>query len=288
MVINKNLFSLPNSSATTPITINLSDFAHGSSAQLWQLAATDPTNQNNAAISHLGDVSFVGDTLSINAPMGSVSLFVIPAAVPAKVASIQVNDGNAQRSEVRSISVTFTDAVTFAGGNANAAAAFALRHVQTGNNVVLAAAVSLNAGGQTVVKLTFSGGETDTFSTQGTANPVDGLSLADGRYTLTINGAAITGSNGLAVDAAGNGTAGSTYISPADTFGGSGLHLYRLYGDVNGDGVVDSTDLGMVRSTFNSNNSQSNYIQYLDANNDGVFDSTDLGQFRTRFNANVF
>jgi hypothetical protein len=288
MVINKNLFSLPNSGATTPITINLANFTHGSSAQLWQLAAIDPTNQNNAAISHLANVSFSGDTLTINAPMESVSLFVIPAAVPAKVSTIQVNDGNAQRSEVRSISVTFNDAVTFAGGNASAAAAFALRHVQTGNNVVLSANVSLNGAGQTVVKLTFSGGETDSFSTQGVANPVDGLSLADGRYTLTINGATITGSNGAKVDAAGNGTAGSTYTSPADAFGGSGLHLYRLYGDVNGDGVVDSTDLGQVRTTFNANNTQANYLQYLDANNDGVFDSTDLGQFRTRFNANVF
>src|SRR5206468_4258053 len=111
--------SLPNSGATTPITINLANFAHGSSAQLWQLAATDPTNQNVAAISHLANVNFTGDSLTINAPMESVSLFVIPAAVPARVSSIQVNDANAQRSEVRSISVTFNDAVTFAGGNLN-------------------------------------------------------------------------------------------------------------------------------------------------------------------------
>jgi hypothetical protein len=381
MVINKNLYS--SSSPTTSITLNLSNFGHGASAQLWQLAATNPTNQNAAAISHLADVAFTGDNLTFNAPDESISLFVIPAstmtgltstanpsasgssvtftatvsaqfatpggsvtfkdgstvlgtgtlnaggvatyttsalgvgshsitavygganyfagstslplnqvvAVPATVGPIQVNDGSTpQRSEVRSVSITFNDAVTFAGGDANAAAAFVLQHVQNGNNVPLAASVSLNGAGQTVVKLTFPGGETDTISTQGTANPVDGLSLVDGRYTLTINGASITGSNGLKVDAAGNGTAGSTYTSPADTVGGGGLHLYRLYGDVNGDGVVDPSDLNAFRLAFNTNNQNpgSGYLAYLDANNDGAVDPTDLNQFRTRFNTNVF
>ena len=73
--------------------------------------------------------------------------------VPITVANVQVNDGSAQRSEVRSITVTFSGPVSFAGGNA--AAALQLQHVQTGDNVNLAAAVSTNAAGQTVVTLTF-------------------------------------------------------------------------------------------------------------------------------------
>jgi hypothetical protein len=210
------------------------------------------------------------------------------SSAPPTVANVQVNDGSVQRSEVRSIAVTFSSAVTFAGGNAAAAAAFQLQHVQTSTNVDLTAIVSTNGTGQTVVTLTFAGTETDAFSVQGNANPVAGPSLADGRYTLTIDGTKVTGANGTMLDGAGNGTAGSTYTSPTDTFGGNGLKLYRLYGDATGDGVDDSTDLGQVRSTFNANNTQANYLQYLDANNDGVFDSTDLGQFRVRFNANVF
>jgi hypothetical protein len=282
MVINKNLYSSSNPGATTPITLNLANFAHGASAQLWQLAATT-ADQNNAAISHLASVSFAGDALSINAPMESVSLFVIPAAVPPKVASIQVNDGTAQRSEVRSISVTFDGAVAFAGGNANAAAAFSLQHVQTGNNVALSAAVSLNGAGQTIVTLTFSGSETDPVSALNGGAP----SLADGRYTLTIFGSSVTGSNGVAL--AGNGTtAGSNYVSPTDTYLGSGLHLYRLFGDVNGDGVDDVTDVGQLKSTFNRNNTDPLYLWYLDADNSGVIDAQDIGQFKTRFNTNVF
>jgi hypothetical protein len=69
---------------------------------------------------------------------------------------------------------------------------------------------------------------------------------------------------------------------------GNGLHLYRLFGDANGVGVVDPTDLNFFRNTFNVNNTQAAYLAFLDANNDGVVDPTDLNQFRTRFNTNVF
>ncbi|HEX4591750.1 MAG TPA: dockerin type I domain-containing protein [Gemmataceae bacterium] len=203
------------------------------------------------------------------------------AAVAPTVQSVVVNDGSNQRSEVRSITVTFSGPVTFAGGNANAAAAFQLNHVQTGNNVALTAAVSMNAGNQTVVMLTFSGTETDAVSALNGGVP----SLADGRYTLTISSASVTGSGGQ--NLAGGGPSGN-YVSPTDTFGGTGLHLYRLFGDVSGDGVVDATDLGQFRSTFNANNSQANYLAYLDADNSGAVDASDLGQFRSRFNVNVF
>jgi extracellular elastinolytic metalloproteinase len=221
---------------------------------------------------------------------GEYTLNTSVAAVPppATVSSITIGDGTPERSEVRSIAVTFSTVVTFAGGDTNAAAAFQLQHVQTSTNVGLTAMVTTNGAGQTVVTLTFSGSETDAFSVQGTANTVLGPSLSDGRYTLTINGGMITGPGGVAVDAAGNGTAGSTYTSPTEGVGSTGLHLWRLYGDADGNGVDDSTDLGQVRATFNANNSQGNYIAFLDANNDGVFDSTDLGQFRARFNLNVF
>jgi hypothetical protein len=71
--------------------------------------------------------------------------------------------------------------------------------------------------------------------------------------------------------------------------GGPGqLHLYRLFGDANGDGVIDQLDLGQFRSTFNTSVGNPLYLSYLDTNNDGVIDQLDLGQFRTRFNRNIF
>ena len=199
----------------------------------------------------------------------------------ATVAAVQVNDGSAQRSEVRLLRVTFSGPVTFAGGNV--AAAFQLLHVQTGKNVALSATTATDSLGRTVVTLGFSGGETD---------PVSGLnggiaSLADGRYQLTVLAANVIGPYGIPL--AGDGTdVGSNYVSPADTYQGNGLHLYRLFGDVNGDGVVDATDVGQLKSTFNRNNTDPLYLWYLDADNSGAVDASDIGQFKSRFNVNVF
>jgi hypothetical protein len=222
-----------------------------------------------------------GHTFTISYKGGDGNDVVLTQVGQPTVTSVQVNDGSAQRSEVRSITVTFSGSVTFAGGNANAATAFQLTNLTDFTNVNLIAAVSTNLQGQTVVTLTFAGSETDAVS----ARNGGVASLADGRYQLTILSANVTGTGGAAL--AGGGQNGN-YVSPSDSFGGTGLHLYRLFGDVNGDGVVDSTDLGLFRSSFNSNASLANYISYLDSDNSGAIDSTDLGQFRVRFNQNVF
>jgi hypothetical protein len=197
------------------------------------------------------------------------------------VAAVQVNDGSAQRSEVRSMSLTFSAPVSFAGGNV--AAAFQLKNLTDGNNVALNATTSTDGIGRTVVTLGFSGGETDPLSGQN-----GGIaSLADGRYQLTVLAANVIGPDGKAL--AGDGTnTGSNYTSPADNYQGNGLHLFRLFGDVNGDGVVDPTDLNQFRSTMNTNKTQAAYLWYLDADGSGAIDAVDLGQFRSRFNHNVF
>jgi hypothetical protein len=199
------------------------------------------------------------------------------------VASTVVNDGNAQRSEVRSVTVTFSGPVAFSGGNANAAAAFQLKHLTDGNNVDLTAAVSADSQGRTVVVLTFAGAETDSFS----ARNGGVASLADGRYALTIFSGSVIGNNGLAL--AGGGSNGN-YVSPTDTLGGGAgqLHLFRLFGDVNGDGVIDQIDLGAFRRMTNASVGDPFYLSFLDADNSGTVDQVDLGQFRSRFNVNVY
>ena len=80
-----------------------------------------------------------------------------------QVSAVHVNDGSAQRSEVRSIAVTFTGQVTLP---ANPADAFQLQHLTDGNTVALAATAATDGLGRTVVTLTFSGAETDPLSSQ--------------------------------------------------------------------------------------------------------------------------
>ena len=96
---------------------------------------------------------------------------------------MQVNDGSAQRSEVRSITVGFKGTATFSG---NPAAAFQLAGVGGGaSGTVPLTATVVNADGSTNVILTFSpaGSGTDPVSAVNGGAP----SLADGRYQLTVN-----------------------------------------------------------------------------------------------------
>ena len=82
----------------------------------------------------------------------------------------------------------------------------------------------------------------------------------------------------------------TNWFAPTDTAGGGPgqLHLYRLFGDANGDGVVDQLDLAIFRSANNSSSVDPNYLAYLDANYDGNIDQIDLAQFRERDGGNVF
>jgi hypothetical protein len=80
VVINKNLYDSSNPNATTPITINLSNFNSAGFAQEWQLAAVNPSNQTNASITHLSDITFSGNSFTLNVPQESVEMFVLNPA----------------------------------------------------------------------------------------------------------------------------------------------------------------------------------------------------------------
>jgi hypothetical protein len=216
----------------------------------------------------------------------------VGAAAPT-VAGIQVNGGGAQRSMVRSLVVTFSEVVNFAGGDANAAAAFTLSRVGGGGNVGLQAAVSTDAQGRTVVTLTFTNANPAVIHQETLANGGP-PSLANGRYQLSIADGAVTTPAGAALDGDNNGTPGGAYLSPLDTAGsGAGYHfgLFRLCGDITGNGVNDLLDLAAFRSTFNQtgpNPPNPAFLDGFDFDNNDVIDLVDLAIFRACFNANLF
>src|SRR5262249_56761925 len=113
------------------------------------------------------------------------------------------------------------------------AAACGLARQSDGADVTLSSAVD-NTGSSTVVTLTFTGGA------------VDGASLADGRYTLTVLAAQVGGANG-ALDGDGNGTRGDDFVMVGDP---ATNKLFRMFGDVNGDGAVNGADLAAFRTAF--------------------------------------
>jgi hypothetical protein len=178
--------------------------------------------------------------------------------------TVTVNDGTAQRSRVTQLTVAFPGLATLP---ANPVAAFRLTRLGPGGptgDVTLAVDLSGSTATQTVVKLTFSGALTEFGS------------LVDGNYTLTVLGSQVT-VNGAPLDGDGDGTPGGDSVTP----------LYRLFGDVTGDRVVDASDLAFLRSAFGSVQGNPGFIAALDLNGDGVINVADLSAFRSRFGSVV-
>src|SRR6516165_3033636 len=169
------------------------------------------------------------------------------------VQGVVVNDGSAQRSMVNSLTVTFSTVVHLDPG------AFELVR-QEGGVIQLDVSESV-VDGHSVDTLTFSGAG------------IIGGSLADGHYTLTIHGGLVRDGFGQALDGAGTGVAGSDRV---DTF-------FRLFGDADGDGVVDAHDRALFRSAFRTRVGEAGYLWYFDYDGDGEIDGRDNGQFNRRF-----
>jgi hypothetical protein len=194
------------------------------------------------------------DTGSVVLPnSGADDVYVVKLAQPDQapplaVAGVQVDAGEAQRSAVRSLTVTFTGVASLGPG------AFELARLGVGGGAVGLSVTSQVVGGRTVATLTFTS-HTD---------PVGG-SLADGDYRLAVRAAAVTDASGrpLSSDHA--------------------LAFHRLYGDATGDRRVDNADFFLFRSSFGRAAGDPLYLAYLDFNGDGRVDNLDFFQLRTRF-----
>jgi N-acetylglucosamine-6-sulfatase len=172
---------------------------------------------------------------------------------PTKIESVVVNDGSAQRSTVKSVTVTFDRVVTFDPG------AFQVIG-QDGSAVGLSVGISV-VDGRTVAVLTFTGSD------------VIGGSLADGTYTLTVRGDHVRDEVGRELDGDRDGNGGGDRV---DGFS-------RLFGDGDGDGDVDAEDRDLFRSAFETGGTDAGYLWYFDFDADGDVDGIDNGQFSRRF-----
>lgn len=179
--------------------------------------------------------------------------FQINNAPPARVGSVIVNDGSAQRSMINRITVTFDSVVTVD------AAAFELRR-QGGALVGLSVATSV-VNGRTIAVLTFTGSD------------IIGGSLADGSYSLTVRADQVHDGVGRELDGDGDGSAGGNRVDSVS----------RLFGDSDGDGDVDWLDRELFRSAFKKRAGEAGYLWYFDFDGDGDVDSFDNGQFNRRF-----
>ena len=172
-------------------------------------------------------------------------------AVPPTVANVQVDNGASQRSMVRSLTVVFSDLIQYVG---DPTAAFTLSK-QAGGTVSLSVN-TVTVGSHSEAILNFLSDA--TFG-----------SLDDGRYTLTVNASQVQS------------------LSGANLAADSVTDFHRMFGDVNGDQIINGLDFGFFKNAFGTQVGDPNYLDYLDYNGDGVINGFDFGQFRTRFGTSL-
>ncbi len=195
---------------------------------------------------------------------GEVEDHLVHIVPPPLVEQVEINHGQAQRSRVDSVTVTFDRVVDIdeSGGDP-----FRFLNVDT-NDVVIDQASASVQNGRTVVDFTFAAGPSVT-----TAG-----NLIDGNYRLTIDAARVT-HYGVGLDGNGDGTAGDDYV-----FGNGGVDaFFRKYGDGDGNGSVNLFDFAMFRATFGLSVGDPGYEPGLDANEDDVINLFDFAAFRSNF-----
>lgn len=238
---------------------------------------TDPVVGTFAGLAEGGITSIGGQAYQVSYVGGTGNdVTLTRTAVAAKVANLVVNNGAAQRSWVTAVTIEFDQIVTISGGLAGA---FELKRVADNAPVTIDAANSVidNSGAGTKVTLVF---DLVGSAVEGKAGNV---SLADGRYVLNIVAANITNANG-ALDGNGDNVPGGNYVSPTSPFvapSTAPTGIFRLAGDANGSGNVDSTDFLAFRLAFLSGNPA------FDFDTDGVVDADDFLRFRLNFLAQI-
>lgn len=274
-VILSGNFNITGTLNSTPNTTFLLEFFAGTAdasgfgeGQAF-LASKSVTTDSN------GDVGFsatlpvspgIGHAITVTAtdPAGNTSEFsaALAAQAPPEVTTVIVNHGDVQRSRVTSVEVDFDQIVSLP---ATPTSAFTLKR-QSDNAIVTLGASVDNSGNGTKVTLTFIGGA------------VDNVSLKDGRYTLTALQSQISSVAGQ-LDGNADGTGGDDFVLVGNP--SNAPKLYRMYGDVDGDGSVFANDFISFRLAF------SGIDDALDFDGDGFVSASDFVKFRQRFNTSI-
>jgi photosystem II stability/assembly factor-like uncharacterized protein len=173
----------------------------------------------------------------------------VQTSVAPMVESVVINDGSAQRSLVTRLTVTFNTVVTLDPG------AFEVQ--QQGGGLVSLDVSSAVVGNQTIAVITFTGPDI-----------ING-SLADGDYTLTVLADHVH-------DSLGQGLANDSVTS-----------FFRLFGDSNGNGVIDGEDVAAFASSFGKSAGDPGYLAYFDYFGTGTVDFGDFIQLLHRIGERV-
>jgi autotransporter-associated beta strand protein len=265
-IVVQGTVNVGNATPNISVAANFS-LAPGAEIRLIDNDGTDPVVGTFSALPQGKTINLNGVIYAISYTGGTGNDVVLqrPTATSPRVTAVQSNNGAQQRSMVTSLTVTFSTVVTLP---VNPAQPFTLARIGDGVSVNFNASAS-NATGVTVVTLNgFSGAATNGFG-----------SLANGRYTLRAAAGQVT-ANGLLLDGDGDGNNGDDFVF-TDSNSTSGNQLYRLFGDADGNRVVNAVDLGLFRSAFGAGPGDITFDNDLN----GVINVADLTVFRVNFGA---
>lgn len=186
----------------------------------------------------------------------ATSSFQVVSGPPA-IEKIEINDGSAQRSMVQTINLYFNGIVSMGAGTIN----LVRQNGRTVPNTSIVVDSFINDSQKTVATVRFTG------------RGATGGSIMDGRFRLNIN-------MDLIHDVATGLVATNGFDSAPG--GNRSFDFFRLFGDSNGNAVIDSEDRSLYRSALRSQEGDANYVAYFDYNSNGLISSGDLDQFRRR------
>lgn len=188
---------------------------------------------------------------SITPRSGQASIQLNLGAItpPPQVATITINNGDAQRSMVTSVTLTFNQEVRILSD------AFILLRNGGKSSLSLRAETSTE-GGITTVTLTFPG------------NGSRANSLRDGDYQLVVRSHRITGLDGRTLD-------GNSDFKSGDNYS---YRFHRLFGDVNGDHRVNQIDYVQFRQAM-ADGYFSELVRIFDSNGNKRIDVRDYLAF---------
>jgi VCBS repeat-containing protein len=227
--------------------------------RLTAVLASGPSNGTvtlnaNGSFIYIPNAGFVGtDTFTYAA--NDKALSSAPATVtvtvpaPPQVKSVVINDGSAQRSMVRSITVTFDTLVTLDVG--------AFQVIRSDGVLAGFTKTLTQVNGETQVVLNFTGAGTSAGS------------LLDGRWTLKVVRTRVHRAD----------------YRPAAMSANSLTSFFRLYGDSNGDRTVDAIDQAAFAAAFGQTDITS--LATFDVNRDGKIDAIDQAAFNRRLGHSI-
>ncbi len=166
-----------------------------------------------------------------------------------RVSSVTINDGSAQQSLIRSLTITFDSLVSLDAG------AFVVARVGGGLPKLTQQVADVN--GQTIVVLTFDASGT-TFG-----------SLNDGNWVLRVR----------------HGRIHRADYRPVFMMADHVERFRRLYGDANGDRTVDASDETAFNNAYGHTDALS--LARFDYDNNGIVDAADQAQFDKRLGRRI-